>query len=195
MLVGKHLCSLERVLLSMSTRIWPNDPSDHHIDEKQNIIPHTHLFRLSKHNYHHHPANHHNPHAYSHHLRRHRLRHRRRLYPSTWVLLDPCRRRAKLPQIPANLTPERLARPRHPLRQHLRGPIQHHRRPARRADRYQRYRLVRQRRPAAESVGDLFAGHFHEHEELVWDVRFPGRYGHVERSGCAEAECRCLVCV
>lgn len=70
-----------------------------------------------------------------HHYRRHRFRLRSWLYPSARLLLDPRRRRPKLPQVPADFTAERLSRPRHPRRQQVRWPIQPSGRPACRADR------------------------------------------------------------
>jgi hypothetical protein len=150
--IRKHMRGPERLLLPMPTghRSLNNTPY-HHVDHSPHhyfLDSDIHHFWIPMHNDNHyhnqhpHPHNllfpfshHHNLHQTSHH--HHPFRHRSRLHPPDRLHLDPRRRRPKLPQIPANLPPQR--RPRHgdPLLRHNRRAIPDRRRPADRADRHQ----------------------------------------------------------
>jgi hypothetical protein len=202
LLIRQHLRSPERLLLAMPARNRKHKPKhDRHNPPHHHLLnPLLQLLSLSLHNNNHH--NHQHPHKdhvllplpHNQHQRTN-LRLRRRLNPPKRLLLDPRRRSPKLPQIPPNLPPKRLPRPRNPLRRNLSRPIPDNRRSTNRANRYQRQQIVRQRRASRERHCDDSASEFHECEELVWQFCVPGRYAYVECGRGAEAECCCLVCV
>lgn len=198
MRIWEHMRSLERLLFSMSTRRCGSNldyASHHHL-----LNPSTQLVGISVHHNHHDHQRHPNPnHLFSlhHHYKRRQqhLRRRRRLNPPKRLRLDPRRRRAKLPQIPANIPLELLPRPSDPLRRQDRRPIPDRRRPVDRAHRHQRHETVRQRGRAAERFRHLSARLFHLEQELFRRFRLPRRYSYLERGGRSAPECRRVVCV